>query len=481
MATKPVGVSKAIETRTVEHIPLTERHGKARDLFTIWFGTGLTLAAIATGYVSTALYALPFWVAVGTLFVGCVVGGVVMALHAAQGPQMGVPQMLQTRAQFGSYGSLLVIVLVVFMYLGFFASNLVLGGGSIAHVFSVDETMAIVLIGVVSALAAIVGYQFIHRFASLMSVVAGIGIVLAFVWAISVNGVDPSTWTAGEVTTLGVMGAISLAALWQIACAPFVSDYTRYMPKGTGVKPAFWATYIGAVLGAILPMALGALIGSALPGVDTIAGLATLTEGIGALVIVVFSLALISQSAMFVYCGSLSIITVGQTLFAKWVPRATSRAVAATVMFAVALAVAIAGKGNFLTNYTNFLLILLCVLIPWTAINLVDYYAIKHGEYDIASMFEQDGGRYGRFNAPAIVSYFIGIAIQIPFLSTPLFIGPVAEALGGVDISWIVGLILISPLYYVLMRKFGSRATHAPQEPAKRAALASLAVSDGES
>ncbi len=108
--------------------PLDERHGKARDLFTIWFGSNIMLLTVATGVVATAIYGLPIWAAVLALTVGNVVGGVVMALHAAQGPQMGVPQMLQTRAQFGSYGSLLVVVLVIFMYVGFFASNMVLGG-----------------------------------------------------------------------------------------------------------------------------------------------------------------------------------------------------------------------------------------------------------------------------------------------------------------------------------------------------------------
>ena len=42
--------------------------------------------------------------------------------------------------------------------------------------------------------------------------------------------------------------------------------------------------------------------------------------------------------------------------------------------------------------------------------------------------------------------------MQIPFLSTTLFTGFAAKALGSVDISWIVGLAVICPLYYVLMR-----------------------------
>src|ERR1700760_316393 len=109
-----------VEARTIDHIPVTERHGTARNLFTIWFGGNIMLLTVATGVVATAVYGLPIWPAILAVVIGNVVGGVVMALHAAQGPQMGVPQMLQTRAQFGSYGSLLVVILVGFLYLGFF-------------------------------------------------------------------------------------------------------------------------------------------------------------------------------------------------------------------------------------------------------------------------------------------------------------------------------------------------------------------------
>lgn len=27
-----------VERRTIEHVPGDERHGRARDLFTVWFG-----------------------------------------------------------------------------------------------------------------------------------------------------------------------------------------------------------------------------------------------------------------------------------------------------------------------------------------------------------------------------------------------------------------------------------------------------------
>src|ERR1700722_12693605 len=97
-----------IEIATIQPIPPDRRHGTYRDLFTVWFGGNLMLLTIVTGGLSVSVVALPFGGAVSALAIGNLVGAVFMALHAAQGPTLGVPQMVQTRGQFGSLGSLLV-------------------------------------------------------------------------------------------------------------------------------------------------------------------------------------------------------------------------------------------------------------------------------------------------------------------------------------------------------------------------------------
>jgi NCS1 family nucleobase:cation symporter-1 len=111
-----VEAPQRIEDKTIQPIPLGERHGKARDLFTVWFGSNIMMLTVTTGALATTLYGQPFWFAVVGIVVGNLLGAVLMALHSAQGPRLGVPQMVQTRGQFGSYGSLLVIALVIFMY-----------------------------------------------------------------------------------------------------------------------------------------------------------------------------------------------------------------------------------------------------------------------------------------------------------------------------------------------------------------------------
>src|SRR5580658_10667880 len=164
-----------LELRTIEPIASDERHGTARDLFTVWFGTNFMLLTIVTGGLAVTVYALPFGWAVVALSIGNLVGAVFMALHAAQGPRLGVPQMVQTRGQFGSYGSLLVVGIVIVMYVGFLASNMVIGGQALASLtLGLNETSGIVLLGVIGVIATIYGYDLIHAYTRAMTYVVGL-------------------------------------------------------------------------------------------------------------------------------------------------------------------------------------------------------------------------------------------------------------------------------------------------------------------
>ncbi len=443
-----------LELSTIQPIAAHERHGRARDLFTIWFGSNIMLLTVVTGALAVTVFKLPFFAAVLALVLGNLVGGVFMALHSAQGPQLGVPQMVQTRGQFGSFGSLLVVALVVIMYLGFFASNLVLGGQALHARFEVVGTnTGILLVGAVSVIATVFGYRLIHGYTRVMSWLSGAVLLVSFVWLVFVHGLPADLLERNENNIPGFLGALSIAALWQLAYAPYVSDYSRYMPQGTGARTAFWSSYWGCCLGSILPMLLGVLVGLSVGEGDVIAGLIEMTGGFSAIMVAVFSIGIAATNSMNLYCGTLSAITVGQTLIPAWSAKAGWRAVIALALFGGSLAIALLGQDNFMANYTNFILLLLYVLVPWSAINLVDYYLVAHGEYDVLSFFRRDGGIYGTFNWTAVNCYILGILVQVPFMSTALYTGAAAQAMNGADISWVVGLGVVSPVYWLFSRK----------------------------
>ncbi|HDK9908920.1 TPA: cytosine permease, partial [Klebsiella pneumoniae] len=100
-----------IETRSIEPIPDGERHGSIFSQFTLWLGANLQITAMVTGALTIVFGGDVFWSLAG-LMLGQIAGGIVMALHAAQGPQLGIPQMISSRVQFGVYGACLPILLV---------------------------------------------------------------------------------------------------------------------------------------------------------------------------------------------------------------------------------------------------------------------------------------------------------------------------------------------------------------------------------
>jgi purine-cytosine permease-like protein len=125
------------------------------------------------------------------------------------------------------------------------------------------------------------------------------------------------------------------------------------------------------------------------------------------------------------------------------------------VLTIVALAAAWFVMSLLLTNATTALnttlLIMLYLLVPWTAVNLTDYFFVRRGHYAISDLFTPDG-IYGAWSWRGITAFLAGIVAEIPFVVLPFFTGPAAAAMGDVDIAFIVGL-LVSGIAYVLLTR----------------------------
>ena len=171
-----------IEQRSIDFIPETERHGRLYSQFTLWMGANLQITAIVTGALAVVLGGDVFWSLIG-LFIGQVFGGAVMALHAAQGPKLGLPQMISSRVQFGVYGAAIPIVLVCLMYLGFTATGTVLSGQAIGQLLGVSDSAGILVFAAVIVLVTVFGYRMIHligRVASVLGLIAFVYLCLLY-------------------------------------------------------------------------------------------------------------------------------------------------------------------------------------------------------------------------------------------------------------------------------------------------------------
>jgi purine-cytosine permease-like protein len=221
------------------------------------------------------------------------------------------------------------------------------------------------------------------------------------------------------------------------------------------VRKTFLWTYWGSALGAIWLMCLGsALAAWAGPDFDTIASLKSAGDhvfpGFGTIALVFSTLGLISVTALNMYGGSLTLISALDSL-KKVLPTARVRIVTITFTAVLSLIPALLIGANFLTNFEDFLLLVLYLFVPWTAVNLVDYYIVRRGHYAVAEIFNPHG-MYGRWGWRGIASYLVGFAAMLPFLSTSKYTGFVAADLGGADISMFVGLPVAGILYWILAK-----------------------------
>ena len=442
-----------VEVRSIDYVPLNERHGKVWSQGPLWFMSNAQIATLAVGTFSITGGGNLIW-SILAIISGVLFGTFFMAFHSAQGPQLGLPQMIQSRPQFGYVGALLVWAFAYLQYAGFNIFNTILAGDALHSTIGGPSKMWIVVATVVAAVVALVGYDLIHGVERWLT--AGFLVIFGLLTI----GVCTLSYPAGSFDLGGFkwtpfliqFGAV---AGYQISWAIYVSDYSRYLPPSVTVRKTFLWTYWGSALGAIWLMCLGAALAAwAAANFETIASIKEAGDhvfsGFGAIALVFSTLGLISVTALNMYGGSLTLISAIDS-FKKIRPTATLRIVTIGFTAVLSLIPALLIGENFLTNFEDFLLLVLYLFVPWTAVNLVDYYVVRRGHYAIAEIFNPHG-LYGRWGWRGITSYLVGFAAMLPFLSTSKYTGFVAAALDGADISMFVGLPVAGILYWVLAK-----------------------------
>jgi len=299
-----------------------------------------------------------------------------------------------------------------------------------------------------------------------MTFISGSALLLCYLWLLFITPIPGHFLTQGSFSAVGFFKMVSMGALWQLGYAPYVSDYSRYLPPDSGPRQAFWACYWGTALGGVLPMILGAMIGPAVVDGNVIIAIAELTGRVSWLITLLLAPGVAVAGAICLYGGALAMITLGHTLAPGWRITHRARIAIASGIFITALLISIEGASDFLSLYSEFNELLLYLLVPWTAVNLIDYYLIRYGDYHVPSFFAADGGVYGQYNVTAVAAYLVGIVVQIPFIAADFYTGPMARAMGGVDLSWAAGIAVVSPLYYFAMRAGSGR--YCPSEAAER-------------
>lgn len=439
---------RVLEEHTIDVIPASERHGTIRDQFTLWFGNCINVVNMPLGALAVILGLNILW-AIIAIVVGTVLGTLFMSLHALQGPRLGVPQMIQSRAQFGFFGSGLFFIATFLLVFGFTAAELVLQAQALQVLApGISVPLGALIFAVPMVGLAIYGYDIIHRYLRVATVVMGVTFVIITIQALTSGSVHGAAASTALPAFPLFLTAVALFATNTLTWAPYVSDYSRYLPEGTSSGKVVAAVSVGTIVPTVWTSALGAFLGALLPKAADIP--AAIKQVSGSWALILMAISLIAACTTSAYTGMLSLVTLAPVRDALKRP-VLARTIGVIIFAIFAYGAAALGYKSFLTNYSNFLYVLLFVFVPWTAVNLVDFYLVQHGKYDVKSLFTPRG-IYGRWQWRGLSAYIVGLAAQIPFISQELYTGPLVKDLGGADISWIVGLIVGGGVYYLLLR-----------------------------
>jgi NCS1 nucleoside transporter family len=445
-----------IETRSIDYVPLAERHGKVWHLWPIWFSGDAHLATLAVGIIGIALGGNFLWTAIAVIL-GCLIGTFFMAFHSTQGPQLGLPQMIQSRPQFGYTGALLVWGVALVAYIGYNAFNQVLAAQALHQLhpsIAATSATAMVLFALLALALAAIGYDKIHLaqrvFAYLMIAVLSI-FSLGALFALRLPAAQ---WDVSGFRAIPFLSQTFAAASYQLSWSIYVSDYSRYLPRDVGVRESFWWTYVGAFVGGAWMMLVGTLAAALAPQLDVAAAMQHAADavlpGLGEVLLLSALLGLITISSLNFYGASLTLLSVADTA-KPLVCTVGKRMASLAIAFVASCLIAISSSTAFLTRFEDYLSLLLYLFTPWTAINLVDFYVVRRGHYSIREIFNP-AGMYGRWNWRGLTAYVIGFLAMVPFFSTGLYTGPIARALGGADIAMLVGLPVAAGVYLYACR-----------------------------
>lgn len=458
-----------IEQRSIDYVPFSERHGKVWQQGPFWFTGNFVLPTLVTGFVGPSMGLSAGWcfvaIALGILF-----GTFFMAFHANQGPRMGLPQMIQSRAQFGCKGVIVPFAATVFVYIGFMVFDTILATQGLQLMLPGSKLFWYPVLIAVSITIAVIGHDLLHFVQRWLTYLLIVVFAIISLLAITHFGSTPVA-TDAAAAKAGWSGTaflvqFSLAVGYNISYSVYVSDYTRYLPEDVSANKLIKWVYAGAAASAIWLMSLGSLLASYIPNADAVGSIRQIGDllfpGFGLFAVLVSVLALLSIQGINAY-GAMLTATSALDGFIRVRPTVQLRVIGLILVGLISLAITLFIPDDYLGSFNTFILLMLYFLVPWTAVNLVDFYFVRHGKYAITEIFNPNG-IYGLWAWRGLVAYLVGFAAMIPFFSTSFYTGPVAAALGGADIAFAIGLPVSGLLYWFFSRDIN----HSIEEAAQR-------------
>ncbi|WP_369143262.1 cytosine permease [Streptomyces sp. R44] len=446
-----------IEAHGIDHIPDTERHGHPRELFSVWAAANVNYLSLVIGG-ALVLMGLSLWQAVAVTVVGNLFW-VLTGLLATSGPAAGAPSEVITRALYGVIGNRVNNAIGGWLVsVCYFALNL---AAAATAAFALVEKAGItattpVKVAVIVVIAALTLAISVYGHALIIKLYLPITLALAgafTVVALSVFRHADFSYTPAEPLTGVDLWAVIIAGTTMVASGPLSyttsADFSRYLPRTASPKAIAGWTALGAFVPSIIVGSLGAFAATAVDMTDPQNALQEILPG---WFVPVFLLALvlgtISINALTAYSAGLALQAVGLRI---------RRTVSVLFDGTVAVAATLYGLlvSNFLDTVSNALQVIVVLIGPLMAVYATDI-VLRRNRYDGRALSDETPGSpfwfTGGVNWAGALSLIVGVASAALCVNT-VYTGPVATALGGIDLSMPVGMIVASGLYVLLGRR----------------------------
>jgi nucleobase:cation symporter-1, NCS1 family len=242
------------------------------------------------------------------------------------------------------------------------------------------------------------------------------------------------------------LAGVTLLVIDLLSFGPFVSDCTRYLPAQTNGRRLFWDDLTP---GTCWPPSCPAQSAPPSPRSCPLGPVAAIGRVSGPWALAVMAFSLVNAGTFNAYTGAFQVPAFGNMWHRFKSASVLVRLIPFCLAMAVGVAVALLGYRSFITNLSSFLDVLLVVLIPWSAVNLADYFIVRRARDDISAFFVP-GSTYGNVSWRGLLAYAAGLAAEWPFVSQPDYTGSLGRVLGGADISWLVGWFVFAGVYLLV-------------------------------
>jgi len=450
------------ETRGIELIGDAERHGRPRDLFFVWAAPNVSVLNFTVGATLIVL-GLELWQALLVIVAGAL-PWIFTGIIAISGPAAGTSGSVIMRAMYGVIGNRIVVafmgwlVSAVYLALNWLAAAF-LGADMLARL-GWDSPIAApivvtIVVAAVTVLVAVYGHGLILRTYTYVAVLL-LAIFLVLTGFILPN-VDWA-YRAAEPLQGGALWSAASIGFAILASSPLSyinsPDMARYLPRSTQPGRIIAATALGGAVPGVFFTTMGALMATAVSAEDLQFGvegvmLGMLPAALAPLLVFGVILNTVALNGMTTYTSSMALQAIGVPL--RRIPAAIVVGVIGT-----ALTIYLTLSTTFLSAVNLILQFLIVVAAPVMAIFVVDV-LLRRNRYDGLDLFDdRPGGRYwysGGWGVSGLVAFVVGIVASALCLSTDVWTGPIAEALGYIDLSVPVGVIVAGGLYAVMSRK----------------------------